>query len=391
MRKTLTLIATAATCAFLSYALWNNTHSDHDEEHDHDHDHDHPEYVQLTKEQLESNRIQIHPASPGSLKQILKAPAQITISNDRIAHIIPKVSGAAVKAYKNIGERVKSDEIIASLDSREMAEAKSAYLTAAKKEQLASNMYSWEQNLHEKQLTQLQDYHTAESRWQEAAIDKELAKQKLCLLGLDDTQIEELANAPASSLRMYELRSPIEGQVIDRHIMPGEFINTDDQIYVIADLSKLWVEVNIFAKDRQYAKVGQQVSIVSSEGKKGLGRIVYLSPIVNEQSQTSTAIAEIDNTTGEWLPGTFVQAELITTKTPVNIAVPKEAIQNIDGEDSIFVLQDECFYSRPVTIGQSDETHCEIISGLNPGDQYAATNTFLLKAELKKDEAEHMD
>lgn len=392
MRKELTIMITTAACVLTAYVFWNmGSPSEDEEHHDHDHEHHHEELVHLNEDQIKEYGVELQQVRPGKLRQMIQAPAKIMIGADQIVHIYPKVSGTILKAYKNLGETVGVNEIIATVESREMAEAKAAYLAAYNKDLLTENTLQREKGLHEKKISAAQEFHRAESARSESLIDLELTKQKLQALGLTEQEIDRLPKEPLKNLIVYEIRSPIAGKVIARHVAPGELVGLDHEVYVIADLSKLWVEMNIFPNERKFVREGQVVTIAGHDGQTTKSTIIYLNPVINEETRTSTAIAEIDNRAGKWLSGTYVNAELVTEVINVPLMVSKEAVQNIDGEDTVFVSMAEGFSLRPVRIGQSDNSYCEITAGLAEGEQVACKNTFLLKAELKKDEAEHID
>jgi len=372
----------------MTYAFWNSETSIDAQEDEHHHD---EEFLHFSNDLIKTHGIEIREATPGQLKQRVRAPAMVIIAADQIAHILPKVNGIVVKAYKNLGQTVTKNEVLATIESKEMAEAKAAYLTAIKKQQLADSNFTRESSLYEKKLSSAEDFHNAENNKGAASIDLELTRQKLHALGLSYENIKTLPQESSNSMKTYELVSPIAGQVIARHITIGEMVSSDSEVYVVADLSVVWAEINVFANDRKYVNVGQPVTIIDNHGQTADTTVMFLSPIVDQDSRTSLAIVAINNASGKWLPGTFAQAEFVTDTVDASLSVPKTAIQNIDGNDVIFVSQDDGFAVRPVTIGQSDQDHCEILSGLKPGENYASKNTFLLKADLKKDEAEHMD
>lgn len=390
MKKMLFQIgAILAGCTLVALAFWSTAGSDADDDHDHDH-HD-EEFVHFSDDMVKAHNIDVRPAAPGTLKQRIRAPAQITIGSDQLSHVLPKVEGVVLTANKNIGESVKKGELLALIESKEIAEAKSNYLTALKRNQLADSVYQRESSLHDKMLASGEELHRAESAKDESIIDLELTRQKLHALGLSNENINRLPSEDPQSMRTYEVRSPISGKVIARDITPGEMLTTSSQIYVIADLSTVWAEANVFAHDREGLKIGQPVKIIGSKGQIAQSTVSFLSPIVDPETRTSTTLAAIDNKAGNWLPGTFVQAEFITDAIEVRLSVPKDAIQNIDGTDVVFVCQEGGFAVRPITTGKSDEECCEVVSGLEAGEKYACKNTFLLKADLKKEEAEHMD
>lgn len=391
MRKNITLIVAAAACALLAYGFWNWEAASHDENEDHEHHHHEDEIVSISSDQIKAHGIEIQKAAPGRLQYLVTAPAKIMLAQDGIAHIYPKVSGTVIQAYKNLGEDVAVNEVIATLSSREMAEAKADYLAAYNRDLLTQGTFQREKSLHEKKISATQEYHRAENAREESLIELELTRQKLHALGLSEEEIASLPLSAPATLRVYEMRSPVAGKVIARHLTTGELVTLDHEAYIVADLNSLWAEISVFPQDRQHVKEGQPVTIATLDGRATMATVTYLSPIVDEDTHTSTAIAKINNKSGKWLPGTYAKAELITAVVNIPLVVTKEAVQNIDGTDVIFLTADGGFSVRPIQTGRSDARNFEVVSGLAPGEEYAYKNTFLLKAELKKDEAEHMD
>jgi cobalt-zinc-cadmium efflux system membrane fusion protein len=131
--------------------------------------------------------------------------------------------------------------------------------------------------------------------------------------------------------------------------------------------------------------VGQRVLIRDADQRKsGTGRVIFLGPILNEETHSARVIAEADNSTLGWKPGSIVTAEIIVDERGVELHVPRAALQTIDGKRVVFVRNAEGFAPRQVQIGSSNEQAVEITAGLASGDQIAVSNTFLLKAELAK-------
>jgi cobalt-zinc-cadmium efflux system membrane fusion protein len=119
------------------------------------------------------------------------------------------------------------------------------------------------------------------------------------------------------------------------------------------------------------------------------GEVVYVSPRIDESTRTGMARVVLPNPDGRWRPGTFVRADLAVSAEDVRVLVPTSAVQTIENQTVVFVASGGEFVKRSVTLGKRTGTHCEVLSGLEPGEVYAATGTFILKAELGKAEAEH--
>jgi cobalt-zinc-cadmium efflux system membrane fusion protein len=196
----------------------------------------------------------------------------------------------------------------------------------------------------------------------------------------------------SGSLARYELQTMIDGLVIERHLTLGEAVDADTQVFVVADLRNVWVDLSAFQKDLPRVRVGQTVRITADhfvdEKSKVEAKITYVTPVVDEATRTTIVRALLPNPTGSWRPGMFVTGALLDPSA-VAVAVPEAALQTINGRPTVFVATDEGFEPRPVGIGRRGETLAEIVSGLKAGERYAVAGTFLLKAELGKGEDEH--
>lgn len=183
----------------------------------------------------------------------------------------------------------------------------------------------------------------------------------------------------------YEIKSLLNGTVIEKHITIGEVRSADEAVFVIADLDTVWVNLAIYQMHLPYVRVGQQVSISSGQQLADVtGVISYLSPIVDEHTRTATARVVLANHNRTWRPGLFVEGKIITSEEFVSLLVSKSSLQKFEGATVIFVSTPEGFEPVPVKTGRADLSSVEILSGLAPGQQYVSKGGFTLKAELEK-------
>lgn len=352
--------------------------------------HDEENTITLSSNQIQDLGIQTKIASPGQLTATISTRGKIILHPDKLAHILPKIPGVAKDALKNIGNHVKEGEVLAVLESREMADIKASYLAAKEKERLALSLLDREKRLYEKKVSSEQDYLNAKSAYQEARIGVQLAEQKLHAFGIEDEAIKSLSSEHDPDLRLYDIRSPVDGIVIARHITKGEYIENTTTIYEIADLTTVWIEIGIYPKDLLQVKEGQMVNVTRSvDGKTAQAKIIYLSPMIQDETITAKAVAEIENTNGDWRPGSFVTVDIATKNASAPVVIPKTAIQEIESKPFVFVKVAAGFEKRPVQLGLSEKDTIEVLSGLSPGEEYASSKTFLLQADLGKKEAEH--
>jgi cobalt-zinc-cadmium efflux system membrane fusion protein len=192
------------------------------------------------------------------------------------------------------------------------------------------------------------------------------------------------------SLSTYEVNSLISGTVIEKHVTLGEFVRDDQDIYVVADLSSVWVNVAVYARDVVKIKRRQNVLVESvGAGPSSQGRIDYVGAVVGEATRAATARVVLPNRGMQWRPGMFVTARIVVDERRVPVAVPEDAVQRIEGRDCVFVQDGDGFLARPVVLGKSDGQWTEILSGLTAGEPFVIRGSFVLKSELQKSEASH--
>lgn len=201
---------------------------------------------------------------------------------------------------------------------------------------------------------------------------------------------EALATVESNeSLQTYAVVAPLTGVVIARNANPGEQTN-DKVLFTIADLSTVWVQLSLFPRDLAKIRVGQSVKVKSGDtGLSGEGKIVYVAPFGTSANQTLTARVLLDNKEKRWAPGLYVTADITLSESQVGLAVRNEALQTMADNNVVFVRGQQGFEPRDVSIGRTDGQFVEVTGGVQPGETYAVANSFILKAELGKGEAEH--
>jgi membrane fusion protein, heavy metal efflux system len=351
-----------------------------------------PGAVRLTEEEITSAGIEIVAAQPGTIARRIMVPGAIIPHADHIAHISVRVSGTLTELRKKVGDPVAANDVLAILESRDFADAKSEYLAARLANDLQQDLFEREKALWEKKVATEQDYLRSRNQAANAKMRNDITRQKLFALGLTAQEIARLPDEPEGSLHRQEVRSPIAGRVVERKVEPGMFVGRDNletELFVVADPDPAWVDLAISPVDLPLVRDGQTVSITTrGVAEKTDGRIIFVAPMLDRDSRSAHAVAEIPNGSGIWRFGSFVAASIVTEEHKAALAVPGAAVQTIGTASVVFMRNEEGFQKRQVALGRSDEQWTEVLSGLRPGDVIAASNTFVLKAELLKALAE---
>jgi len=368
----------------------------HEDEDDHSgHDHaassasgraghaDEEEGLRLTPEQRKRFGIVVRQAGPGSLRNEVRLPGEIVFNEDRVVHLVPRVAGIAREVHKTVGDRVNAEEVLAVIESRELSDAKSEYLTAKARAALAENSFEREKALREKQVSSEQDFLEAEQAFSEARIVLRSAEQKLHALGLTETAINALGDERGEAITRYEIRSPIDGVMTERHIALGESLEADADIFTIVDTGSVWVNLTVYTKDLAAVRKGQEVVLRSDHsGVQARGKIAMVTPFVDESTRSATARVVLDNSDDRWIPGTFITGSISVSEKNIDVMVPKGAVQVIEGRSVVFVEHEGAFEMTPVATGRADRENIEILTGLKAGEPYVTKGAFELKATV---------
>lgn len=191
------------------------------------------------------------------------------------------------------------------------------------------------------------------------------------------------------SLQAYPVKSPIDGVILGRNTNIGDTAGSDP-IFVVADLKQLWAEFFIFSRDTKSITPGQAIIIKSlTDETETEAQLTSLLPTTESSSQTIVARVDLDNKEDKWRAGMTVRGDVILSEREVPIAIKTSAIQRHENSPVIYIRQGNKYILRKIEIGQSDRHWTEILSGLQPDEIYVSENSFIVKADIAKSEAEH--
>jgi len=346
--------------------------------------------VRMGPEQIKSSGIVIAVAGPRVVQATFELPGEVKADATRETHVVPRVEGVVVQVLKQEGDPVRRGDLLVVMNSRELADAKSAYLQSIRRAEFARATLDREESLWKRKISAEREYLQAKKDADEARLAVDLAAQRLVALGVPEGSLSRIALEPRQTLPRFEVRSPLDGTVVMRNVAAGETVRADEEIFTVADLSSVWVDVNVYARDLRSVRIGQEAVVLSRDlGIDAPGRIHYIGPLVGEETRSATARLRLPNPARLWRPGLFVTVRLVREQAQVPVAVSADAIQSFRDWQVVFVKYGDWFEARPLELGRSDGRWVEIVSGLRAGEEYAAANSFAVKAEIGKLGASH--
>lgn len=190
------------------------------------------------------------------------------------------------------------------------------------------------------------------------------------------------------SLQNYDIKAPISGLVTQRNVQAGESTG-DETLYVITDLSQVWIELDVFSKDLSLIETGQYVDIATLDDRHFQGNIKNLWPMASPESQSVKVIVPLENKKGELRPGQIVRGKVKIAEHEVLLAVRQSALQRFRDFRVVFARFDDTYEVRMLELGRSNQEWVEVLDGLKHGTEYVTENSYLIKADIEKSGATH--
>ena len=367
-----------------------------------------PDLIGLDQEAMRIARITLGEVEIRKLEEDLQVSGRVTVNQNATARVGSFTEGIVVGCCESVGSDVEKGQVLARLHSHEIHDAEASYWEAgAELErrqtelQFAEKFYKRASRLYELKAGSLQKVQEAEARFRSAETllkfaraGVERADNHLRYLGLTPEQLPEAADEHAvegqgahEEAHLIEVRSPVAGTIIERTVSAGAVVTPSDSLYVISDLRSLWVIAQVPEQHLSSLRRGLavEVSVRAYPGKTFPARITYVGDALDPETRTVEVRCELKN------PGRQLKTEMFATLTIQTggsreaVVAPLEALQNVDGEEVLFVPEGRVsFRVRRVRVGRHSDSVVEIVNGLQAGEKVVVSGAFRLKSELLK-------
>lgn len=295
---------------------------------------------------------------------IIEAVAEIGFNETRRAAIIARTDGWVEKVAVYANQQVNKHQLLAEIYSPEFLSAQQEYLLIHARAGQSSMQTDEEDRLL------LAD-----------------AAQRLRILGLTDSEIEQLA-ASGKPYPLLHVHSPISGTVIRHELSIGGNVTTGQTLYVVANLSNVWVDVSLTEPQLAQVKPGQTVhiSVKAYPEKRFTGKILSVAGDMDESTRTVQARALVNNPGKLLKPGMFAEAAIEIGSEQKVVAVPNDAIMQIKDKATVFKREGEELHPQVVETGLVRNGWTEIKAGLSTRDEIVTQGAFVLKSLMLKSE-----
>jgi len=359
-------------------------------------------------ESAASHAIETETVTPQPIAGMISATGKILVPEDRVAVIGPVNQGRLVRLYAGQGSRVTKGQKLAELESADIDQAESDYLkaladaenarrTAAAEIKLAQETYDRTKVLYEKTIAPGKNLQAAEHDLEVAKASAAssiagtkaaltAARRKLLILGLKDSAIDALSTK-TDLAAVFSLNSPIDGIVVERNATIGATVGPDANLFKIIDISRVWIDANVFEKDLERVKNGQEVKlkVPAFPNTTFSGRVILIASVVDPDTRSVKVRTEVANPDGRLKPDMFANVEIITDLNRGGISVPQSAVLNDGGKTVVFVAEGDSYKKRVVIEGIKGNDQVEIIDGLAAGDKVVVKGNYLLLQQSKPD------
>lgn len=345
--------------------------------------------VYLTAEEIQTAGLLVQPVERREYRTTRDFPGTVEPNEHALAEITTLVRGRVIDVYADLGREVKAGTLLALLYSSELGMAQSAYLKATAKLNVADRAFRRAELLLREKVIGLAEAQRREGEMLSLRAERQEAKDRLLLLGLTD---EDLRNLD----RKHTIRShvpvlaPFDGRVIARNLTKGEVVETTEKLFVVADLSNVWVTAVIPEKDIPYIRPdltgpGQtvEVHVAAYPGEVFHGRITYVGDVLDPATRTMRLRLELPNPERKLKPAMYASVRVYSEPEPNVLLIPEAAVQRDRDRQFVFVQREPTlFEARDVKLGPSNGQDIKVLDGLLEGESIVTNGGFVLKSEL---------
>lgn len=343
--------------------------------------------VHLTDEMIKKLNLEFDKVSMRKIRSFISAPAKVTPVQNLEAFVGSIIDGRVQEIFVNQGDYVKKGQILAKIVNFQIGEIKGEYLKSKAEFEFAKENLQRIKSLFESNISSKKSYLLAQAEYEKAKGEFLAVREKLVSIGITDQDIVKSGENENTNLPILDIKAPISGKIVERDITVGEYIESTRNLFRIIDISKLWVDADIYEKDISKMKLGQNVDIIvkTYPDKIYKGEIIYIGDVLNTDTKTLTIRTILNNPENILKPYMFSTVRIYYGDGKSRLTVSTSAVESSNDEKFVFIVEDaNVFEKRNVICGIESDGLTEIIAGLEEGENVVIKGSFILRSELEK-------
>ena len=305
---------------------------------------------------------------------------EVRFNGNKLAQATPLAGGVISKVHADVGKTVDAGDVLAVIKSPAVARAKADYLKARTELELRRAAVERERQLFAEQIGSRSAMEAAEAAFSRAQVSHKLAGQQLRNFGFSKSGLARIQDATSH----LSVRAPFRGAVVKRTAVVGEAVDTTAALFTIADLSEMWVELSVPEQHAPNMRVGTPLEVkVRGRKEAARGALVWVSPVVDEQTRMVGARGSLANPDGQLRHGTFAEVRAVVGDHPDSVRLPASAVHRIDDSDFVFVRREaDLFAATRVELGDRVGDAVSVLGGLSNNDAIVMDGGFVVKSAL---------
>ncbi len=346
-----------------------------------------PNVVELSP--LLQSQVKIAEVGKAEIREVLRVPGSIQADDQRVARIGASVTGRITDIKAVLGQDVRQGEVLATLNSTELAQNQLLYIKAAQQIALQTKAVERARLLLEADVIGAAELQRREAELDAAKADLYTAKEQLQVLGMSEKAIAQIARS--GQIRSYSnVDARLSGTVISRKVNLGQVVQPAEELFIVADLSRVWAVAEVPEQQVELVQEGEdvEIEIPALSNRKITGKLIFVGDVVNPLTRTVTVRTDLENSDESIKPDMLVSM-LVQSKLTQQLAVPKRAVVRENDRDYVYVeIAPNKFRLREVKLGTEYKEMAVVVSGLDEGEKIIVDGAFHVNNERKRKELE---
>jgi cobalt-zinc-cadmium efflux system membrane fusion protein len=329
------------------------------------------------------DRLQTEVVALRAINEIVTAPGEVALDLKQVAKVTSRIEGQVAQVHVHLGDRVRSGQPLAAIESLRLDELVQEYLVAKAQADVAENSFRRTEKLREEQIVPERRFIEERGRHIETGARYQHVREKLLHMGLSPGELRDLEQGSHQEGHRYTLRSPIAGTVVAQHVVLGQGVSTGSELFEIVDTSNVWVFANLSIEQARRFKEGDNGTIVPKGGEPVIAPLTYIAPVADEKTRTVHVRFDVSNADGRLKPQEYIDVRLAVESPPV-LAIPVKAVTLAEKVRGVFVQRETGYVFVPIETGREGDGWVEIRKGLTAGERVVTDGVFDLKNVLLK-------